>query len=127
VSSSAYFRIELNAFADHAHAHAAAMKLGEIVADETPQQAHQFADFLGWSRPILRAEREDGDELDADLAGGADRPPQRLNTAAMPLYARQAARRSPAAVAIHDDGDVARRPLERRHGAMRHLGLGHRF
>ena len=64
---------------------------------------------------------------DADLGRRADRSPQSLDAAAMALHARQAARRRPAAIAVHDDADMTRRPLERRRGAMRNLGLGHWF
>ena len=44
----------------------------------------------------------------AHFAGGAHGLAQRLDAAPMPLPARQPARRRPAAVAIHDDGDVPR-------------------
>ena len=33
------------ALADDAHPHVAAMKLGEVVADEAAQQPHEIADF----------------------------------------------------------------------------------
>src|SRR6185437_4309387 len=61
----------------------------------------------------------------------ADRAAQRLDAPAMTLDARQSARRGPAPVAVHDDGDVTRR-IERRRGirlvrfgALRTFGLGH--
>src|SRR5665213_2895629 len=118
-------RFESLAFSDHAHAHIAFMQLSQIVADEAAQQAHQLADFVGGPRPVFRAEGKDGDELDADFAGRANGSAQRLDPAAMPFHARQSAGRRPTAVAIHDNGDVTRRLIERRRGVLRDLGLGH--
>ena len=54
------------------------------------------------------AEREDRQERDAEVARRAHGAPQRLDAAPVPFAARQAARRGPAPVAIHDDGDVPR-------------------
>ena len=108
---------EALALADDAHAHIALVQLGKIVADEAAQQPHQLADFGGRPRPVLRAEGEDGDELDADLAGGANRAAHGFDAAAMALAARQTARRGPAAIAVHDDGDVTRHFECRRDGA----------
>ena len=44
------------------------MQLREIMPDEAPQQAHQFADFAGRPRPVFGAEGEDGENVDADIA-----------------------------------------------------------
>ena len=52
-------RIEIAALADHAHLDAVLVQLGEIVADEAAQQAHQVADFGRRARPVLRAEGKD--------------------------------------------------------------------
>ena len=45
---------------------------------------------------------------DAEIAGRAHGAAQRFDAAPMALDARQAARRRPASVAVHDDGDMAR-------------------
>ena len=97
---------EIVAIADDAHMHAVAVEVGQIVANEAPQQAHQLADFGRRPRPVFGAEREYCQYADAEIAGGAHRAPQRLHAAPMSLPARQAARRGPAPVAIHDDGHV---------------------
>ena len=54
------------------------------------------------------------------LAGGADGAADRLDAAPVALDPRQAAPRRPAAVAVHDDGDMGREPRRRSAG----LGLG---
>ena len=66
----------------------------------------QVEDFLLRPRPVLQAEGKDGDDLNAEFAGGAHRAAQRFDAEPMAFAARQAALRRPAAVAIHDDGDV---------------------
>ncbi len=109
VEKCEHVRLEAVAVADDPHAHAVLVQLGEILAHETFQQSHQVVDFLGGPRPILGAERINGQYLDAELARRAHRAPQRLDAAAMPFPARQTARRRPAPVAVHDDGDVERR------------------
>ena len=79
----------------------------------------------GRPRPVLRAEGKDRQDADAEIAGGAHRAAQRLDAAAMAFAARQAARRRPAPVAIHDDGDVPRHgELADPHSSQR-LGLRH--
>ena len=82
--------VEPDALADDAHAHVVAVQLGEIVADEAAQQAHEIADFRLRPRPVLRAEREEGEDLDAEFAGRAHRAAQRLDAAPVAFAARQA-------------------------------------
>src|SRR6202035_1183740 len=94
------------AITDDPHLHAAAVEVGQIVADEAAQQAHQLADLGGRSRPVLGAEGKYRQNADAEIAGGAHRAAQRLDAAPMALPARPAARRRPAPVAVHDDGHV---------------------
>ena len=45
-------------------------------------------------------------------ADGLDGVADRVDAGAVPFDARQVALRRPAAVAVHDDGDVRRQPLE---------------
>src|SRR4029077_897132 len=75
-------------------------------------------------RPVLRAEREYRQVLDAERARRADGAAQGLDAAAMPLDARQPALRGPAPVAIHDDGHVSRR-AEAVAQLRRRLRVGH--
>src|SRR6185312_4571680 len=87
-------------------------------------QAHEFADLGRRPRPVFRAERENRENLYADLAGGANGTPQRLNAAPMPLRARKSARRRPTAIAVHDNGNVSRH-IKCRRPITRNIGLGH--
>ena len=100
--------LESLALADHPHAHTVAVQFGQVVADEAAQQPEQVADLFGRPRPVFRAEGENRQIGDAEFAGAANDLAQRLDAAPMALAARQSARGGPAAVAIHDDGDVAR-------------------
>src|SRR5262245_53640715 len=84
------------------------MQFGKIVAHETAQQSHQFANFTCWTRPVFRAERKNGEDLDSDLTRGAHGPPKRLHAAAVAFGARQSACRRPTPIAIHDDSNMAR-------------------
>src|SRR5262249_30575764 len=100
----------------------AIVQLGEVFADEAAQQPHQIGDFRGRSRPVFRAEGKDCQITDAEVAGGAHRAAQCLDTTPMPLDARQATRGGPTSIAIHDDGHMPRHldrasPLRERLGA----------
>src|SRR5215469_3718364 len=88
--------------------HVAFVQIGKIVTDEAAQQRQQIANFRWRSRPVFGAERKDGEHGNAEIAGGTHGLAQRLDAAAMTFHARQAARRRPAPVAIHDDGNVTR-------------------
>ena len=50
--------------------------------------------------------------MDAEARGGFDGVAHGVDAGAMAFDARQVALRGPAAVAVHDDGDVRRQPLE---------------
>ena len=121
------FGVETGAVADHAHAHAAAVQLRQIVAHEALQQAHQVDDLFGRPRPVLGAEAVDGEDLDAEIARGPHGLAQRLDAAPVALAPRQAARGGPAPIAVHDDGDMQRgagRILFRSRGVVIGHGVG---
>src|SRR5207237_882676 len=99
-------RLEAIALANHPDPHAIAMQRGEVIADEAAQQAEQIADLARRPRPVLGRERKYGEIANTELVRGAHDPAQRLDAAAMTLRPRQSARRSPAAIAIHDDGNM---------------------
>ena len=94
--------------ADDADADVVGVELGEIVPDEALQQAHQVGDLLGRTAPVLGREAVDGQVADAEIAGGAHGAADRLDAAPMALEPRQPALGRPAAVAVHDDGDMRR-------------------
>ena len=84
------------------------VQLGEIAADEALHQPHQVVDLLGRARPVLGREA-----VEREVAGCRDRSrrapcaaPPRRPCDGRPSAAGRAWR--PAAVAVHDDGDVAR-------------------
>ena len=90
------------------------MQVRKIVANESAQQCHKLPDFRRRPRPILGAERENGKKANAEVAGGTNRTAQRLYPAAVPLSSWQAARRCPASIPVHDDGNVPRHGTYRR-------------
>src|SRR5581483_7423106 len=96
--------------ADHAHANAVAVERGEVAADEEAEQPEDEIDLRRRTRPVLGGKAEQRQVADAEVERGAHRPAHRLDAAAMALAPRQAARRRPAAVAVHDDRNVARNP-----------------
>jgi hypothetical protein len=117
--------IETFALADDTHAHAFAVKVGEIVANKAAQQRHQLADFGCRTRPVLGAERENREKADTEIAGGAYRATERLDAAAVAFPTRQPARRRPAPVAVHDDGNVPRYGEMADPGGAQRLALRH--
>src|SRR6195256_6998144 len=101
VQERADVRLQSVALADHPYPDAVAMQRRQIVADEAPEQAEQVADFGRWPRPVFRAEGENRQVQNAELAGGADHTPERLDATAMAFRPRQAAGRRPAPVPVH--------------------------
>ena len=76
------------------------------------QQHHQRADLGGGAFPVLDRERVQRQHLDAETRGGLDRVANSVDAGAVPFDARKVALRGPPAVAVHDDGDVRRQPIE---------------
>src|SRR5262249_20056829 len=128
------------ALADHVDAHALAVELGQIAANEAAHQAHQVIDFARRPRPVLGGEAEDGKVLQPELDGGAYGAAHGLHAHAMAGRARQPALLRPPAIAVHNDCNVARdrraltpsgrlimlvhkRGLVRRSGASAEAGL----
>ena len=116
--------IEIGALADHPHTHAIAMQFCEILADKKPEKSHQVADFGRGPLPVFRGKREDREALDAHFARGANGLAQRFDAAAVSLDTGQSARRRPATISIHDDGDMTRH-AGNRPGDIRRLRLWH--
>ncbi len=85
------------------------LQLGAQVALE---QHHQRADLGGGPLPVLDREGVERQHADAEPGGGLDGVAHRLDAGAMPFDARQVPLRGPAAVAVHDDGDVRGQPVE---------------
>ena len=72
------------------------------------EELHEGAHLLVGAPPVLGAEGVEGEGPEPELAGLPGHRPDRLRALAVPLHAGQSAGLGPAAVPIHDDGDVAR-------------------
>src|SRR6266478_5219187 len=75
--------------------------------------------------PVFDAEAVQGELAEAEATAFLDGAAHTLDAAAVALDARQAALLRPAAVAVHDDGDVPRQPLGVEAGGLEALkGIG---
>ncbi|MEZ4586145.1 MAG: hypothetical protein R2909_07070 [Gemmatimonadales bacterium] len=72
------------------------------------EQRHQRFDLFGGPLPVLLTEGEDGEGSDVGQQAGLHDPPHRRHAGLVPLRPGQLAALRPAAVAVHDDGDVPR-------------------
>ena len=93
------------------------------------QQHHQRRDLGDRTLPVLDRERVERQDADAEPGRALDDLAHRLDAGAVPLDPRQVPLRRPAAVAVHDDGEVLRQPVEvdlpgepRLRGTLRHDG-----
>jgi hypothetical protein len=101
--------------------HAVLVQLDKVVTNKAPQQPHKITDLGFRARPILGTERKDGQDFDADVSGGSHRSAQRFDSTPMTFRAWQSTRRGPAAIAVHDDGNVPG------HGKFTNLGTRQSF
>src|SRR5690606_1190022 len=104
--------------ADEAQPHAVLVQLVHLAVEGLDEQPHQRPHLLAGPPPVLAAEREQRQRADAPAHALADRHAHRLDALAVAGLARQSARAGPAAVAVHDDGDVTRQ----RHGGRQGPG-----
>src|SRR3546814_4912145 len=70
-------------------------------------QPHQVADLIGGAFPVFAGKGVERQHLYAEVGRGLHDAAHRLHTPAMTHDARQETPLRPAAVAIHDDGDMA--------------------
>src|SRR5690606_39722262 len=110
--------------AEDAQANALAMEAVELALDVEAEQAGELGDLGLGPTPVLRGEGIERQALDPGLARRAQRPPRRLRAGAVAGRTGQPARLRPAAIAVHDDGDVPGH-RRRRSGPVR-LGPGRR-
>jgi len=85
------------------------MQLAHFAAQRRHEQLHEEGDFLGRAAPVLGTEGEQGQVADATACRSFDRGAHGIKATAVPGHARQVTLGGPAAVAVHDDGNVARR------------------
>ena len=74
------------------------------------QQGHEEVEFRLGALPVLAAEAVERELADAEPAAFLDGGADAVGAAGVAFDARQAALLRPAAVAVHDDGDVLRQP-----------------
>src|SRR5262249_3229110 len=99
--------LEPGARSNHADLHPVLMQIGEVASDEAAQQAKQVVDLLFRTCPVLRRKAEQSEMSDAKLDASLDRAPDALDALAMTFGARQPTLCGPAAIAVHDDRDMA--------------------
>ena len=78
-----------------------------LAHQELAEQAHQRVDLARRARPVLLAEGVERERVEPEPAADADDAPNRGAPGLVPGLARLAPRLGPAAVAVHDDADVA--------------------
>ena len=91
---------------------ALAHQVGGVVTDGGVEQREQHLDLLARARPVLAAEGVDGEHLDATLLGPLDDGPDRVHARGVTLGLGDAALARPSAIAVHDDRDMPRRPVD---------------
>ena len=82
--------------------------LATSLLERAHEQLHQERDFVGRTAPVLAAEGEQTSGTRRRARCSAGHLAHRLEPAPMTGHARQEALLRPAAVAVHDDGDVTR-------------------
>ena len=104
-------RRQLLQVADEAQADAVLVQLVDFVVERLEEAAHQHRDLFLRPLPVLAREREQRQHLDAAARAVLDDLLDGAHAHAMTGRTRQRARSGPAAVAVHDDRDVARNRL----------------
>ena len=106
--------LERRKIADERDAHAVLVQLVDFAIERLQEKLHQRADFALRPIPVLAGEREQRQRLDAAAQAELDRRAHGFLAFAMAQAARPAAPLGPAAVAVHDDRDMARNARWRR-------------
>src|SRR5262245_7887109 len=98
--------------ADHAEADVVLEQRAQLEPQVALEQRHQRADLGRRPLPVLDREGVERQDLDAEPRRGFDHVAHRVDAGAVPFDARQVTLSRPASVAVHDDRDVSREPLE---------------
>src|SRR5260221_11497690 len=94
--------------ADESEPHAFLLKRVQLTLEIEAHQRRKVGDFLGAASPVLRGESIEGQDLDTVISRRLECSPDGFGASAMSGHAWQSALLRPAAVSIHDDGDVTR-------------------
>ena len=84
----------------------------QLFAEVLLEQHHQRGHFVARPLPVLDREGVERHDAQLEARRGLDDLAHRGDAGAVAFDARQVARARPAAVAVHDHGDVPRQPLE---------------
>ena len=94
------------ATADHFEASALLAEAIGFKAEEGAQKPEDALDFSGWTTPVVGGEGVEGEAANADIRRMFDDATSRSQAGAMTRDTGQTATGRPAAIAVHDDGDV---------------------
>ena len=111
-SSSRMSRASSSCAADDAKPDVVAEQRVQLEPQVALEQRHQRRDFHRRALPVLDRERVERQDLDAETRRPLDDVAHRIDAGAVALDARQVPLRRPAAVAVHDHGDMPRQTVE---------------
>ncbi len=86
----------------------ALVQLGDFISGRLEKELHEGVHLVFRAGPVLGRERVERERLYAGPAGGLEEGCQDGDAGPMPGGSREPASLGPAAVAVHDDGYVAR-------------------
>ena len=91
---------------DKVQLHAIFLELGNLSAQGHREKLHEARDLIGRAVPVFRRESKNGQDGNAPLHARAYAATKRIHPLLVPRQTRQETTFGPAAVAIHDDGNV---------------------
>src|SRR6185436_7287456 len=94
------------AAADHRQAHAVLHAAGGLLAEVVVEELHQAHRLFQGAAPVVGGEGVQRQRADAEIGRRLDDVVDGVGAAAVALEAGRAATDGPAAIAVHDDGDV---------------------
>ena len=97
---------------EEAHADIVFLEERHFLANVFAEELHEEFDFGFGAAPVLDGEGVEGEGFDVQAGSGFDGGARGIGAGAMPSDAREMALLGPAAVAVHDDGDVTRETRE---------------
>src|ERR1041385_1003080 len=103
---SSYLRRQSIHVAHAGEANVVAHDLGKFTAQVDSQETPQCVDLSARALPVLDRKSIERERLNAKAATGFDSSSDRFNAGLVACCARQTSAASPAAIAIHNDGDV---------------------
>ena len=104
------FRSEALDVADHPEAHVVLMQLPRLAIERREEQVHEQPHLLLRTPPVLARKREQRKVGNAVVTTGLDQIAHPFHALTVAGDTRQSAPTRPAAVAIHDDGNVPWHP-----------------